>query len=513
MQLPSIAIVGRPNVGKSSLFNRFVGKPIAIVDPTPGVTRDRLLHEVDWDDYRFEVVDTGGIGIVDEKKLEEDVYQQVERAIALADRIVFVVDGRDGVHTLDKDIAKTLRPLGKRVVLAVNKLDHDGIDSEAAQFHQMGLGEPMIISASQGRGIDDLVERLCKGLPNARKAEQTDDEPDDGRLKVCLAGRRNVGKSSLTNALCGDNRVIVADLPGTTRDAIDVPIDRAGHQFTLIDTAGLRKRQQISEDLEFYAACRTERAVKRADVVLLVLDAADEVGAVDKKLAHFCEVEGKPTVIVVNKWDLAEQGGAKREDYVTWLRDRLPWLKYAPATFTCALTGYNIDEALRLAVELHAETKCRVSTSELNDLLQAAVQRRRPRKMGASGTKIYYGTQIESKPPTFLFFVNRTDWIEPGYGRYLENYLRERLPFQRIPLRILFKARESQYHDGKDKKQVIIAKTKSGRTASLIVPKGARRGHQMFRRRPKDDVAESEGGSSEDQVTEGGLTDIGGDDE
>jgi GTP-binding protein len=471
MPLPSVAIVGRPNVGKSSLFNRLVGEPFAIVDPTPGVTRDRLLHLVERDGFRFEVVDTGGIGIVDEHRLEKDVYRQVERAIGSADRIIMLVDGRDGLTHLDKEIAARLRPLGERVVLAVNKLDHDGLDGEIHQFAALGLGEPLGISASQARGLHDLTERLFEHLPAARADAPAEPKPADGRILICLAGRRNVGKSSLTNALCGEDRVIVADLPGTTRDAVDVPIDTPEGSFTLIDTAGLRKKNQIEQDLEFYAACRTERAIKRADVILLVLDAADEVGVVDKKIAHFCEVEGKPTVIVINKWDLAEQGGAKRDDYKTWLLDRLPGLKHAPVTFTCALTGYNVADALKLATELHAENHLRVATSELNQLIELAIQRRRPKKVGPVPTKIYYGTQVESLPPTFILFVNRTDWIEPGYSRYLENFLRDRLPFSRVPIRILFKARESNQHESLDKHQVVQARTKAERRANLIVPK------------------------------------------
>ncbi len=483
MPLPVIAIVGRPNVGKSSLFNRLVGQPIAIVDPTPGVTRDRLFHEVDRDGWRFDVVDTGGIGIVDEHKLEADVYRQVERAIVAADRIIFLTDGRDGVTHLDREIATKLRPLAARVVLAVNKLDHDGLDQELYAFQSLGLGEPMGISAAQARGLHDLLERLCGDLPGARKDADGPAAPFDGRIRICLAGRRNVGKSSLTNALCGEDRVIVADLPGTTRDAIDVPLHRPEGEFVLIDTAGLRKKNQIEQDLEFYAACRTERAIKRADVVLLVLDAGDEVGMVDKKIAHFCEVEGKPTVIVINKWDIAEQGGAKRAQYATWLYDRLPGLRYAPVAFTCALTGYNVGDALRLATELHAETQARVTTSELNQLIEAAVQKRRPKKVGPVPTKLYYGTQVTSLPPTFVFFVNRTDWIEPSYSRYLENFLRERLPFKRVPLRILFKSRESTMHDNLDQHSVVQARNKSERRASLIVPKGNKRAPPRTRRR------------------------------
>lgn len=466
---PLVAIVGRPNVGKSSLFNRLVGQPVAIVDPTPGTTRDRILHEVRRDGLRFDIVDTGGIGIVDVMKLEEDIYKQVQRAIATADRIIFLVDGREGILPLDVEVAKVLRRHKDRVLLAVNKIDHEGLDHEIYQFRNLGLGEPMAISAAQAEGLHAMLERLGDSLP-AMRDDGAKDAPD-GRVHLALVGRRNVGKSSLTNAMCGDARVIVADLPGTTRDAIDVPIDRAGGKYVLIDTAGLRKRNQIIEDdLEFYSACRTERAIRRADVILLVIDASDEIAAVDKKISRFIEAEGKPTIIVVNKWDLAEAAHASKNDYLIWLHDRLPGLAYAPAVFTCALTGLNVDDVLRFASELAVEAKGRVSTSELNEMIEAAVQQRRPRKVGPSHTKIYYATQAECEPPTLIVFVNRTDWIEPGYSRFLEHFLRERVPFKRVPIRILFKARESKFHGMEDQHSVVRGRTKAERNPGLILP-------------------------------------------
>ena len=468
---PTIAIVGRPNVGKSSLFNRLVGQPIAIVDPTPGTTRDRILHQVRRDEVRFDLVDTGGIGVVDERKLESDVYKQVERAIATADRIIFLVDVRDGLLPLDKDIAATLRKHHERVILVVNKVDHDGLEAEAFQFLNLGLGEPLTISAAQATGLHGLLERLAKDLPSIRD-DGAPEEPDDGRTRLALVGRRNVGKSSLTNALCHDQRVIVADLPGTTRDAVDVALEKDGASFTLIDTAGLRKRtQMIEDDLEFFSACRTERAIRRADVVLLVIDASDEIAAVDKKIARFVEVEGKPTILVVNKWDLAMASHASKQTYLTWLKDRLPGLSYAPAVFTCALTGLDVDKLLGIASELKEEARARVSTSSLNEIVEAAIQQRRPRKVGPQPTRIYYATQAECEPPTFIVFVNRTDWIEPGYSRFLEHFLRAQLPeFARVPLRILFKARDSRFHEQEDKHRVVRGRNKAERNAGLVLP-------------------------------------------
>ncbi len=466
-----MAIVGRPNVGKSSLFNRLVGRPIAIVDPTPGTTRDRLIHTVRRDGLHFDVIDTGGIGIVDASNLEADVYRQVERAIGAADRIVFLVDGREGLAHLDRQVAARLRPLKDRVILAVNKLDHDGIDTEIHQFLSLGLGEPVGISAAQARNISGLVERLAEGLP----APAPEGPAETGRIAISVVGRRNVGKSSLTNALCGEERVIVADFAGTTRDAIDVPLDRPEGKFTLIDTAGLRKRSQIvEEDLEFYSACRTERAILRADVVMLVLDATDEVGTVDKKIAHFCAVENKPTILVVNKWDLAE-GRATREDYATWLRDRLPGHAHAAVVFTSALTGAHVGECLRTAVELMEECRARISTSEMNRLLEDAVAKRRPRKMGPSPTKIYYATQADGIPPTIICFVNRTDWIEATWPRYFDHFLRERTPFRRCPIRILFKSRDSRFHGLEDEHSMVLGKHKADRRATLVRSRASQR--------------------------------------
>lgn len=468
---PLIAIVGRPNVGKSSLFNRLVGQPVAIVDPTPGTTRDRILHSVRRDGVRFDLVDTGGIGVVDERKLESDVYKQVERAIATADRIIFLVDVRDGILPLDREIAGTLRKLRNRVILAVNKVDHDGLEHEAHQFVNLGMGEPLTISAAQATGLHGLLERLAEDLP-AMKDDGAPEEPDDGRTRLALVGRRNVGKSSLTNSLCGDQRVIVADLPGTTRDAVDVALEKDGTAFTLIDTAGLRKRtQMIEDDLEFFSACRTERAIRRAHVILFVIDASDEIAAVDKKIARFVEVEGKPTILVVNKWDLAQKLHANKHTYLTWLHDRLPGLAYAPAVFTCALTGLDVASLLSIAAELKEESKARVSTSSLNEIIEAAVQQRRPRKVGPLPTRIYYATQAECEPPTFIVFVNRTDWIEPGYSRFLEHFIRAQIPdFARVPLRILFKARDSRFHEQEDKHRVVRGRTKAERNAGLVLP-------------------------------------------
>jgi GTP-binding protein len=469
---PIVAIVGRPNVGKSSLFNRLVGQPIAIVDPTPGTTRDRILHAVRRDGLRFDLVDTGGIGVVDERKLESDVYKQVERAIATADRIVFLVDVRDGVLPLDVDIANTLRKIHDRVVLVVNKVDHEGLENDAHQFLRLGLGEPVTISAAQASGLHGLLERLSEGLPGMKDDGAPDEEMDDGRVRLALVGRRNVGKSSLTNALCGSQRVIVADLPGTTRDAVDVQLEKDGVAFSLIDTAGLRKRvQMIEDDLEFYSACRTERAIRRAHVILLVIDASDEIAAVDKKIARFVEVEGKPTILVVNKWDIAQQAHASKASYLTWLHDRLPGLSYAPAVFTCALTGLDVEQLLGIAAELKEETKQRLPTSKLNDVIEAAVQLRRPRKVGPQPTRIYYATQAECQPPTFVVFVNRTDWIEPGYSRFLEHFIRDKVEiFARVPLRILFKSRDSRFHEQEDEHRVVRGRTKAERNAGLVLP-------------------------------------------
>lgn len=483
MSIPLVAIVGRPNVGKSSLFNRLVGRPVSIVDDTPGVTRDRILHEVRRDGCRFDLVDTGGIGIVDEDCLEADIERQIFRAIEHADRIIMLGDGRDGVNQLDERIAGILRPHHERVQLAVNKIDALSLDANIHEFHRLGLGDPLPVSAEQLRGLGDLLEALREALPalvdadpeNETTAPRIADGSAEAPLRICLAGRRNVGKSSLTNALCGEERVIVADHAGTTRDAVDVPIVTEQGHFDLIDTAGLRRKKQLKQDLEFYAAVRSEYGIRRADVVCLVLDASEDIGAVDKKLAHFCEVEGKPTILVVNKWDLAKGTQTSQATFSEWLRLRLPGLRFAPILYTSAINKRNLDQLLSLALELYQEYQQRVSTAELNPLLEAAVRRRRPRKVGPQPTKIYYGTQADTRPPTFLIFVNRTDWIEPGYSRYLENYFRKHLAFARVPFRIVFKARESQFHEHADEYVRKQVGTKADRHARLLLPKANKR--------------------------------------
>lgn len=447
MSLPSIAVVGRPNVGKSSLFNTLVGKPISIVDPTAGVTRDRLIHRVRREGFHCNLIDTGGIGIIDEAKLEDDIHKQINRAIEHADLILFVVDGRDGVLPLDVEVASRLRKVLDRVLLVVNKIDTVRLETEVHQFLSLGVGDPIAFSAQQIRGLDDLMDAIKARLPEIakgddRESREAEEAAQGNRIRICLAGRRNVGKSSLTNALLGDDRMIVADLPGTTRDAVDIGIDTPEGSFTLIDTAGLRKRRMLSDDIEFYAACRTERAILRAHVVFLILDASQDSSIVDKQLARFVESEGKPVVLVLNKWDLAQQAGATFETYKKWLADRFPGLAHAPVITTSAITKFNVSKLLTLAAELHAEGQVRLGTGELNRLIEKAVLQRRPRLTGKGSNKIFYATQVTTCPPTILVFVGRADCIEAGYNRYLEHYIREHTAIKRIPLRIMFRTRE-----------------------------------------------------------------------
>jgi GTPase len=476
--LPLIAIVGRPNVGKSSLFNRLIGKPVSIVDDVPGVTRDRILHEVRRDGYRFDLVDTGGIGLVDEHKLELDVERQIFRAVDTADQIIFLCDGRGGRHPQDEVIAAKLRPHAERVVVAVNKIDHENLEPEIHAFNKLGLGEPLPVSAEQIRGFGDLLDRLAERLPDLVDPDpgQTQQPRADAPISLCFVGRRNVGKSSLTNALVGEDRVIVADHAGTTRDAIDVPLHHNEHgDFLLIDTAGLRRKKQLKQDLEFYAAVRAEHAIGRADVAVLVVDCTDEIGQVDKKLAHYCEASGRPTILLVNKWDLAQGSATTQAAFTEFLRARLPGLRFAPVLYASALNGRNIDRLLPQVLEVARQQQQRVDTAELNQLLAAAVRRRRPRKVGPAHTKIYYATQADSAPPTFIIFVNRTDWIEPGYSRYLENFFRRHLPFGDVPYRIVFKARSSQFHEHADERVRMRAGTKAERNPRLLLPKASKR--------------------------------------
>ncbi|MBN1347060.1 MAG: ribosome biogenesis GTPase Der [Phycisphaerae bacterium] len=439
MALPVVAIVGRPNVGKSSLLNSLAGRLISIVDPTAGVTRDRVSAICEIDETYFELVDTGGYGIEDSDQLTEHVEQQIMYAVSQASLVLFVVDVRAGVAPLDKEVAQLLRRFELDVVLVANKADTEKHETASAEFYSLGFGEPMCVSAKHGRGRDELIQRI---LESARSAGG--DRPSEPVMRIALVGRRNVGKSTFVNALAGQERVIVSEVPGTTRDAIDVQFEIDGRSFVAIDTAGVRKKSKISSDVEFYSYSRATWSIRRADVVLFLIDATEPVSQVDKKLGAYIAEYDKPVVVVINKWDLAK-GRASSEDYGEYLDKVLPELRYAPITFVTAKKTKNVQATIDVAQSLFNQSLMRVGTGRLNEALRHALDVRGPSsKRGAKPPRIYYATQVGILPPTLVLFVNNPSLIDEGYRRFLLNRMREHLPFKEIPIRLLFRARRRE---------------------------------------------------------------------
>ena len=441
MALPVVAIVGRPNVGKSSLFNVIARRRTAIVEPTAGVTRDRVSTICDVDDLYFELVDTGGHGVVDRDDLGEHVERQIQYAIDQAHLILFVVDAREGLTPLDRDTAELLRHQDRvdRVQLVANKVDSPHMEPGLGEFARLGFGEALAVSAISGMGRSALEEVVKEAIQDV-----ADEVPAEPVMKVALVGRRNVGKSSFINALAGEERVIVSEIPGTTRDSIDVRFEKDGRVLVAIDTAGLRRKSKIADDIEFYAHSRATRSVRRADVVLLMTDATVPVGQVDKRLGQLIASEHKPCVLVVNKWDLAK-GQASSDDYGEYLAKVMPEVDYAPVAFTSALSSRNLHSTIDLATELFKQSRTRVATGLLNQALQQALAAHTPgTKRGRRRPKFFYATQVSTQPPTIVVFVNGPNLVTTGYERFLLNRFREMLPFSEIPIRLVFRARRGR---------------------------------------------------------------------
>ncbi|MFW6158724.1 MAG: ribosome biogenesis GTPase Der, partial [Planctomycetota bacterium] len=432
MSLPVVAIVGRPNVGKSTLFNALARRRISIVEPTSGVTRDRVSTTIREGERALELVDTGGMGIDKAVPLAADIEEQIRFAVDRADVLVLVVDARAGLIPQDAEIAAELRRLGKPLILVANKVESARTADTAAEFHALGLGEPALVSARHGRGTTGLRERLFALAGRGRAA------PPAPELQLAIVGRRNVGKSTLINTLADEKRVVVSELAGTTRDAVDVRFERDGRSFVAIDTAGLRKNRQVSGSIDFYGQVRTHESVRRADVALLMLDAAQGIGRLDKKLAaSICE-EHKPCVIVVNKWDLAE--GVGTDEYLAYISQSLPGLAFAPVCFISALRGERVSETIDVARSLWRQAQTRVPTAELNKVIEGLKGLRAPTAKASRRPKIYYGTQVDTAPPTIVLFVNSPRNFSGGHRRAIENFFREHLPFHEIPIRVRYKA-------------------------------------------------------------------------
>ena len=446
MGKPLVAIVGRPNVGKSALFNRLVGRPVAIVEDTPGTTRDRLYADAEWRGRVFTVIDTGGLQInwspaqteqsATPQPLMESVREQAETAVREADVVLFVVDALSGPTSTDIEVAELLRRTQKPVILVANKADNEDRRMTALEFYALGLGEPYPISALHGLGTGDMLDALTELLPGEGSELEVEG------VKIAIVGRPNVGKSSLLNALIGEQRVIVGELPGTTRDAIDTVVEWRGQRLILIDTAGIRRRGRIDRGIEKYSVIRALRAISRADVVLLLLDATEMVTAQDAHVAGFVLEENKSVVVVVNKWDLIEKDEHTMAEFTNRIRSDLKFLDYVPALFVSAKTGKRVNLILPTVYKVWEQRFLRIETAELNRIVADIVERHAPPSKAGKRLKFYYATQVGVDPPTFVFFVNDVRLVHFSYKRYIENSLRGKYEFLGTPLCLYFRNRQ-----------------------------------------------------------------------
>jgi GTPase len=440
---PLVALVGRPNVGKSTLFNRLVGGRVAIVEDLPGTTRDRLHGAFEWRGRNVTVVDTGGIVPESGEEVSESIFEQVQVAIDEADVIVFVVDTRSGITPVDSDIADMLRRTSKPIVLAANKVDNVKQEERTLEFHALGLGDPIPVSAERGLGVGDLLDAVVEDLPIGE-----DEEDDEGVTRVAIVGRPNVGKSSLVNALVGKKRTLVSDVPGTTRDAIDTEIELDGERIILVDTAGIRRRGKVEAGIERYSVLRALRAVERSDVAVLLIDATVPRAAQDAHVAGFVQEEAKGLVVAVNKWDLVPKESNTMAQYERVLRETYKFMPYVPIVFISAKTGQRIQNVLKIALEIRAERLKRIPTGPLNDAVQRALHEHQAPSQRGRLLKLFYITQVGVDPPTFVVKVNDPELAHFGFRRYLENRLRDRFGFMGTPIRLYFRPRGREERAG-----------------------------------------------------------------
>ena len=434
--IPVVALIGRPNVGKSALFNRVVGHNAAIVSDEAGTTRDRHFARADWAGQHFWLVDTGGLVEDPNLPMDVEIRRQVELAIGEADLLVFLVDAMHGLHPSDARIAEMLRSSGKPWLLVANKVDKPQ-STDWYEFFNLGAGDPLPVSAVNGHGTGDMLDAMVAQLPPA-------DRTQEEQLAIAVIGRPNVGKSSLVNRLLGEERLVVSEIAGTTRDAIDTPMRYHGRMFVFIDTAGLRRQSRVEDGIEFYSALRTRRAIERADIAILVVDATEkELHAQDLKVAHLAWEAGRGLIVVVNKWDVAEKDGKTTAKYEKESAEKAPFLKFVPFVFTSALTGQRVSKILELILKVEQERLKRVPTSQVNERLQELLARRQPPQAAGREVKLNYATQVEVAPPTFAVFGNAPDLVQEHYVRYLHNGFRESWGFTGNPLRILLRRKAS----------------------------------------------------------------------
>ena len=415
MKKPLVAIVGRPNVGKSTFFNKICGRRISIVEDTPGVTRDRIYGDAEWCGYNFSLVDTGGLDFNYEDEMQQNIYNQAKIAIDLADVIMFFVDGKEGVTNNDKEVASLLRKSRKPIVLVVNKLDNNEIE-KTYEFYELNIGEPMLLSAEQGKGIGDVLDEVVKHF------NKIEVDPNADAIKIAIVGRPNAGKSSITNKILGEERVVVSNVAGTTRDAIDTPFRYNGQDYILIDTAGMRKKKNIeSESIERYSILRSLEAIKRADIVLIVIDSQDFVTEQDVKIAGIVHEENKPSIIIMNKWDTIEKNDRTINKYIKKLDEDLAFMSYYKSIFVSAKTGQRLNNIMPTVEEVLDNANKRVTTGVLNDVISDAVSVNQPPMIRGKKLKLYYATQVGVKPPTIVLFVNDASAMHFSYERYLEH--------------------------------------------------------------------------------------------
>ena len=433
MSKPLVAVVGRPNVGKSTFFNKVVGKRVSIVEDTPGVTRDRIYAEAEWSGVHFALIDTGGIEPDSKDIIMSQMREQAEVAMDTSDVILFMTDGKDGVTASDREVASMLMRTGKQVVLAVNKVDTAKLPEDFYDFYELGLGEPIPISAANMLNLGDLLDRIVESFPEGAGTEEEDS------IKLAMIGKPNVGKSSLINKLLGENRVIVSPIAGTTRDSIDTPFEKDGEKYLLIDTAGIRRKSKVNENIEKFSVIRAVAAIERCDVCLLMIDAQEGITEQDKKIAGIAHEAGKGIVVVVNKWDLIEKETNTMNEFRKHIARELTFMSYAPVVFISVLTGQRVNNVIKMAKYVAENRAMRVPTGRLNNLISDAIMMKQPPSDKGRRLKIYYVTQVGVKPPLFSFKVNSRPLMHFSYARYMENKIREAFGFEGTSIKFVFR--------------------------------------------------------------------------